>query len=206
MSILLPKIYLASKSPRRHEILHGLHIPFEYIESPYEEKITDVADLVPEEKSAKLAGLKAMYAATTLDSGLVVGADTIVVDGSEILGKPKDREDAKRMLSELSGKRHRVITGISIVDAGKNATYSHSEITYVYFRELSPKDIETYLNTDEPYDKAGAYGIQGHAGLFVEKIEGCYFNVVGFPVVAFSNLMKVAGYDLLDYMNIGGRE
>lgn len=206
MTVALPKIYLASKSPRRHEILHGLHIPFEYIESPYEEKISDVADLVPEEKSAKLASLKAMYAANAMESGLIIGADTIVVDGSEILGKPKDRADAKRMLTELSGKRHRVITGLSLVDAGQNKTYSHSEITYVYFRELSEKDIETYLDTDEPYDKAGAYGIQGHAGLFVEKIEGCYFNVVGFPVVAFNNIMKAAGYDLVDFMILGDKK
>lgn len=206
MTVALPKIYLASKSPRRHEILHGLHIPFEYIESPYEEKISDVADLVPEEKSAKLASLKAMYAANAMESGLIIGADTIVVDGSEILGKPKDRADAKRMLTELSGKRHRVITGLSLVDAGLNKTYSHSEITYVYFRELSEKDIETYLDTDEPYDKAGAYGIQGHAGLFVEKIEGCYFNVVGFPVVAFNNIMKAAGYDLVDFMILGDKK
>ncbi len=206
MTIALPKIYLASKSPRRHEILHGLHIPFEYIESPYEEKISDVADLVPEEKSAKLASLKAMYAANAMDSGLIIGADTIVVDGSEILGKPKDRADAKRMLTELSGKKHRVITGLSLVDAGQNKTYSHSEITYVYFRELSEKDIETYLDTNEPYDKAGAYGIQGHAGLFVEKIEGCYFNVVGFPVVAFNNIMKAAGYDLVDFMKLEAKK
>lgn len=206
MTIALPKIYLASKSPRRHEILRGLHIPFEYIESPYEEKISDVADLAPEEKSAKLASLKAMYAANAMDSGLIIGADTIVVDGSEILGKPKDRADAKRMLTELSGKKHRVITGLSLVDAGQNKTYSHSEITYVYFRELSEKDIETYLDTNEPYDKAGAYGIQGHAGLFVEKIEGCYFNVVGFPVVAFNNIMKAAGYDLVDFMKLEAKK
>lgn len=205
MTIALPKIYLASKSPRRHEILHGLHVPFEYIESPYEEKISDVADLVPEEKSAKLASLKAMYASHSLETGLVIGADTIVVDGSEILGKPKDRADAKRMLKELSGKKHRVISGIALVDVEKKKIFSHSEITYVYFRSLTDKDIETYLDTKEPYDKAGAYGIQGHAALFVERIEGCYFNVVGFPVVAFDNIMKEAGYDLIDFMKLEGK-
>ena len=205
MTIAIPKIYLASKSPRRHEILHGLHVPFEYIESPYEEKISDVADLEPEEKSAKLASLKAMYASHSLESGLVIGADTIVVDGSEILGKPKDRTDAKRMLNELSGKKHRVISGIALVDVEQKKIYSHSEITYVYFRKLSDKDIETYLDTKEPYDKAGAYGIQGHAALFVEKIEGCYFNVVGFPVVAFDNIMKEAGYNLIDFMKLEGK-
>ena len=202
MTAALPKLYLASKSPRRHEILHGLHVPFKYIESPYEEKISDVENLVPEEKSAKLASLKAMYASHSLESGLVIGADTIVVDGSEILGKPKDRNDAKRMLKELSGKKHRVISGIALVDVQQQKIYSHSEITYVYFRKLTEKDIETYLNTKEPYDKAGAYGIQGHAALFVEKIEGCYFNVVGFPVVAFDNIMKEAGYDMIDFMKL----
>ncbi|MBQ2595000.1 MAG: septum formation protein Maf, partial [Candidatus Riflebacteria bacterium] len=171
-------------------------------ESPYEEKISDVADLVPEEKSAKLASLKAMYASHSLETGLVIGADTIVVDGFEILGKPKDRADAKRMLKELSGKKHRVISGIALVDVEKKKIFSHSEITYVYFRSLTDKDIETYLDTKEPYDKAGAYGIQGHAALFVEKIEGCYFNVVGFPVVAFDNIMKEAGYDLIDFMKL----
>lgn len=202
MTNLLPKIYLASKSPRRHEILKGLHVPFDYIESPYEEKISDVADLKPEEKSAKLASLKAIYASNLLEEGLIIGADTIVVYGDKILGKPKDRAEARRMLEELSGNKHRVISGIALVDAGKQKIYTHSEITYVYFRELSARDIEIYLNTGEPFDKAGAYGIQGHAGIFVERIEGCYFNVVGFPVVAFNNIMKVAGYDLVDFMKL----
>ncbi len=204
MTVALPKLYLASKSPRRHEILHGLHIPFEYIESPYEEKISDVENLIPEEKSAKLASLKAINASYSLDSGLVIGADTIVVDESKILGKPIDRADAERMLKELSGKRHRVISGIALVDVSNKNVYTHSEITYVYFRKLSDKDINTYLDTNEPYDKAGAYGIQGLASLFVEKIEGCYFNVVGFPVVAFNNIMLEAGYNLVDFMNLKG--
>lgn len=203
MSHELPKIYLASKSPRRQEILTGLKIPFSLLDSPYEEKFSDVAELEPEEQAAKLAGLKAFHASGSLRSGLVVGADTIVVQGNTILGKPKDRKDAESMLNSLSGRRHRVITGLSIVDAEGFRTYSHAEVTSVYFRKLTPKDIKTYLDTDEPYDKAGAYGIQGHAALFVEKIEGCYFNVVGFPLVAFSGLIKMAGYDLVDY--IGSR-
>lgn len=200
MPLELPKIYLASKSPRRHEILAGLKIPFTFIDSPYEEKFSDVAELEPEEQAAKLAGLKAFHASSSLRKGLVVGADTIVVQGSNILGKPKDRKEAESMLNSLSGRRHRVVTGLSVVDAEGFRTYSHAEVTYVYFRQLTAKDIKTYLDTDEPYDKAGAYGIQGHAALFVEKIEGCYFNVVGFPVVAFNGLIKMAGYDLVDFM------
>ncbi|GAB4276737.1 MAG: Maf family protein [Candidatus Rifleibacteriota bacterium] len=200
MSNRLPKIYLASKSPRRHEILRGLDIPFETIESPYQEKLEDVIDLNPEQTAAKLAGLKAFHAASNLREGIVIGADTIVVQGDSILGKPENREDAAAMLYSLSGKRHRVITGVAVVDVAGLRTLSHSETTLVFFRELSKKDVEFYLNTEEPYDKAGAYGIQGHAALFVERLEGCYFNVVGFPVVAFRNLMKQLGYDLIDYI------
>jgi septum formation protein len=93
-----------------------------------------------------------------------------------------------------------VVTGIAVVDVAGLRTLSHSEVTMVFFRELSRKDVDFYLATDEPYDKAGAYGIQGHAAFFVERLEGCYFNVVGFPVVAFRNLMLQLGYDLNDYI------
>lgn len=196
----LPRLHLASKSPRRQEILAGLKIPFELINSPYEEKFSDVCDLSPEQQAIKLAGLKAFHASGTLRSGIVIGADTIVVQGDSILGKPKDRKDAAEMLHSLSGRRHRVITGLAAVDAEGLRTVSCAEVTHVFFRELTRKDVDTYLNTDEPYDKAGAYGIQGHAALFVEKIDGCYFNVVGFPVVAFRGLMQQLGYDIVDFI------
>lgn len=195
-----PKIYLASKSPRRQEILQNLKIPFSLIESPYQERFEDVMELTPEQQAAKLAGFKAYHASSALNEGLIIGADTIVVQGDTILGKPKNREDAEAMLHSLSGKRHRVITGLAVVDVAGLRTLSHAEVTRVFFRELSRSDVDFYLNTDEPYDKAGAYGIQGHAGLFVEKLEGCYFNVVGFPVVAFRNLMLQLGYDINDYI------
>lgn len=200
MNNSLPSLYLASKSPRRQEILAGLKIPFELIDSPYEEKFSDVCHLSPEQQAIKLAGLKAFHASGNLRSGLVIGADTIVVQGDSILGKPKNREEASQMLFSLSGRRHRVITGLAVVDAEGFSTVSCAEVTHVFFRELTKKDVETYLDTDEPYDKAGAYGIQGHAGLFVEKIDGCYFNVVGFPVVAFRGLIQQLGYDLVDFI------
>lgn len=200
MSQKLPSLHLASKSPRRQEILAGLKIPFALIDSPYEEKFSDVCDLVPEQQAIKLAGLKAFHASSALRSGIVIGADTIVVQGDAILGKPKDRKEAAEMLHSLSGRRHRVITGLAAVDAENLRTVSCAEVTHVFFRELSKKDVDRYLNTDEPYDKAGAYGIQGHAALFVEKIDGCYFNVVGFPVVAFRGLIQQLGYDIADYI------
>jgi septum formation protein len=200
MTLDLPKIYLASKSPRRREILTTLKIPFECISSPYEEKERDAEGLSAEDFASRLACLKALAAAKNYNSGLIVGADTIVVQDGEILGKPKDRADAKQILQNLSGRRHKVITGLAIVNAATQKSLSHNEITNVYFKKLSDLDIEVYLNTEEPYDKAGAYGIQGHAGLFVEKVEGCYFNVVGFPVAAFSKMLGFMGQDVNKYI------
>ena len=197
-----PKLYLASKSPRRKEILSGLNIPFEQINSSYEEKLDDVLDLAPEQMAAKLAGFKAFHAASELDSGIVIGADTIVVKGDVVLGKPKSVDEAREMLYSLSGKKHRVITGISVVYVEELRTLTHSEVTNVFFRNLDKKDVEQYISTGEPMDKAGAYGIQGYSSLFVERVEGCYFNVVGFPVVAFRNLMLNLGFNLVDYMNL----
>ena len=202
----LPKLYLASQSPRRREILGDLGIPFELIKSPYQERSEDVADLSPTDQAAKLAALKAFHAAKSLDSGLIIGADTIVVLDRHILGKPKDREDAQNMIELLSGKTHRVISGLALVDAGAMSTITHAEVTKVTFRKLSRKEISHYLDTPEPYDKAGSYAIQGIAGLFVEKIEGCYYNVVGFPLVAFSRVLREAGHDLFEYLPKGGRK
>lgn len=196
----MPELYLASQSPRRHEILTNLGITFKPLKSFYEEKLSDVSSLPPEEMVAKLASLKAVHAARTVSEGLVIGADTIVVQGDNILGKPDSKDQAEAMLRSLSGRRHRVITGIALMDLNENKTFWHAETTYVYFRELSAKEIELYLASTEPYDKAGAYGIQGRAGLFVERIEGCYFNVVGFPVGAFRNLVCKAGFEIENFI------
>ncbi|MBF0500456.1 MAG: septum formation protein Maf [Candidatus Riflebacteria bacterium] len=196
----LPPLFLASQSPRRREILDEIGIPFSVISSPYQEKISDVEDLLPTEQASKLAALKAYHAAKAVSGGIVIGADTIVVLDKHILGKPRDREDARRMLELLAGKPHKVITGVALVNTIDLSTVTHSEVTRVFFRGLSAREIDRYLDTPEPYDKAGAYAIQGLAGLFVERIDGCYYNVVGFPLVAFSRLMKEAGYDLFDYV------
>lgn len=202
MNNALPDLYLASKSPRRREILTNLTLPVRLIESTYQEKISDVEDMAPEEMAAKLAGLKAFHATSTLRDGIVIGADTIVVQGDSILGKPKNEDEAASMLHSLSGRRHKVITGLAVVDVAQLSTLTCSETTMVFFRELSKKDVEMYIKSGEALDKAGAYGIQGLAGFFVERIEGCYFNVVGFPVVAFRNLLFKLGYDINDYVGI----
>lgn len=197
----LPTLYLASQSPRRREILADLGIPFKLRKSPYHETTSDVVGLVPNEQAARLAGLKAVHAATGLDEGIVIGADTIVVLDEHVLGKPRDRDDARRMLEMLSGRTHRVITGISLVDPKSGQTVTHAESTNVVFKRLNEREITDYIDTPEPYDKAGAYAVQGLASLFVERIEGCYYNVVGFPVVAFGNLLKHIGIDIMDYVN-----
>ncbi|RCK79945.1 MAG: Septum formation protein Maf [Candidatus Ozemobacter sibiricus] len=196
----LPRLLLASQSPRRKAILAELGVPFEVIRSPYQERAEDVEHLTPVEQAGKLASLKAFHAAKNLHDGLVIGADTIVVVDETILGKPRDPDDARRMLESLSGRAHQVITGLALVDPVGLRTVSRAEITKVFFKELSDREIRHYVNSPEPYDKAGAYAIQGLAALFVERIEGCYFNVVGFPIMAFSRLIKELGHDLLDWI------
>jgi len=199
----LPTLYLASQSPRRRQILAELGIPFTVIPSPYQERQEDVATLQPTEQAEKLAALKAYHAARNVSEGLVIGADTIVVLDRQILGKPRDRADALQMLGNLSGKTHKVISGLSLVDVNGMSTITHAEVTKVTFKALSDREIRFYCDSPEPYDKAGAYAIQGMAGLFVERIEGCYYNVVGFPLTAFARLLLEAGVDILEYLRKG---
>src|SRR5262249_298498 len=117
--------------------------------------------------------------------GLVIGADTIVVVRNHYLGKPSSKEEARKMLRSLGGRWHRVVTGISLFDCESGRTRSRSVTSRVHFRRLSAPMVEWYLDTGDYRDKAGAYGIQGYAAMFIDRIEGCYFNIVGFPVAAF---------------------
>ena len=128
---------------------------------------------------------------------MILSADTIVVLGDRILPKPESREDARCMIERLSGRWHEVVTGICLWDAASRRGWSTSSRTRVHFRRLSAAEIEWYLRTGEYRDKAGAYGVQGYASLFIDRIEGCYFNVVGFPVAAFEKLCRKSGIDLL---------
>jgi septum formation protein len=128
---------------------------------------------------------------------IVIAADTIVYKGQEILGKPKSEMDAYQMLKKLSGCSHKVITGVCLIDNNTNASYEDYEETKVFFKKLSDEEIRGYIKSGEPLDKAGAYGIQGLGGIFVKKIEGCYFNVVGLPVYKLNNLLGKMGVNLL---------
>jgi septum formation protein len=138
--------------------------------------------LPPPERVMSLALDKARKVASRLDRGVVLGADTVVVAGDEYLEKPRDKEEARRMLQRLSGTCHQVFTGLALVDASTGRSVADFEETRVWMRELEKELIDAYLAAGEYKDKAGAYGIQGKAAYFIEKIEGCYFNVVGLPL------------------------
>lgn len=186
------EIILASASPRRKELMKILSIPFSVITSNAEEVI-DI-DLPPYFVAEKLSLLKASDVAKILkDNGkdaIVVGADTIVVKDGTILTKPKDEKDAENMLKTLSGTHHSVITGVTVINNKTAKSESFYVETKVYFKKLSEDEIRKYIKSGEPMDKAGAYGIQEKGALFVEKIEGDYFNVVGLPLCKLASLLK----------------
>ncbi len=174
------KIVLASKSPRRRELLSNLGLDFEVVESNAKEFSREKQ---PSRYVMDLSFNKAMSVAKKLsEEAIVIGADTVVVIGDKILGKPKDRNEAYVMLKKLQGKAHTVYTGITIVRTYDFKYVSDFEKTKVWIRKLQDEEIFNYIDTGEVYDKAGAYAIQGVGALIVEKIEGDYFNVVGLPI------------------------
>ena len=180
------KLYLASASPRRKELLMGLGADITIVKTDAEEKI-DV-NLPPHILVQELALLKGSAAASGLQDGLVISADTIVELDGILMGKPKDKTDAARMLKSLSGRSHNVHTAVTVLT--KEKSISKTVTTKVHFRKLTDKEISDYIYTGEPMDKAGAYGIQGRASKFVSGIEGDYFNVVGLPVCTLSLMLK----------------
>jgi septum formation protein len=185
----MTEIILASASPRRKELLSQAGIPFRVLPSDVDEE-NAILTGTPGQKAEQLAFMKAMDVAGKLGSGLVLGADTIVVCDDDIFGKPADDDDARRMLTRLGGRDHLVITGIALVDAStKKAAVCH-EVTKVRFSPITDKEMEGYISSGEPYGKAGAYAIQGKAALFVESLEGCYSNVVGLPLNRLYRLMR----------------
>lgn len=171
------KLVLASKSPRRSEILKNAGIDFTVRVADADETIPDGTK--PQDAVVFLAARKAM-AVERADDELVLGADTVVVLDDKILGKPQDKDDAFNMIKSLSGRVHSVFTGVCAIGNGVSMTFS--EETKVEFLPLTDDEIISYINTNEPYDKAGAYGIQGLASKFIRGIEGDYFNVVGLPI------------------------
>jgi len=182
------RLILASGSPRRADLLRQIGLEFEVIPSGVDEN--EISGSSPQEKALNAALAKALDVARKVGEGIVIGADTIVVLEGRILGKPSGPQEAIRMLTLLSGKTHRVITGVALVDASSMKVESWVESTSVTFRELSPDEIVEYVETGIPLDKAGAYGIQDKAAAFVKRIEGCYFNVVGLPLAALIERLR----------------
>ncbi len=181
-------LILASASPRRAELLHQAGISFTIIKPVLEEKLD--MKKTPCDIALTLADNKARFVAQKLDRGVVLAADTLVVYQGELMGKPVDNDDARRMLRLLSGSRHEVITGLVLLDAASGLVEKDYSKTTVWMKGLSEQEIDEYVKGGEPLDKAGAYGIQGKAALFVDRIEGCYFNVVGLPLSLLYDMIQ----------------
>ena len=175
-----PPIILASASPRRQELLGKIGLEFEVVPAHIDEEALHEGN--PEKDAPRAAMAKARAVAGLLKEGLVLGADTMVMLEGAIFGKPANREQARQFLNRLSGRTHTVYTGVALVEIRSGTEVSALETTPVTFRELSEGEIEAYLDTPDPYDKAGAYGIQSGGRRFIQKIDGDFFNVMGLPV------------------------
>lgn len=186
-----PSIVLASASPRRRELLATLQLPFRVMPAPVDEEGVD--EPTPQRLVQTLAQVKAEAVAKLHPDALVIGADTVVVLDGRVLGKPASAQEARSMLAALSGKRHQVMTGLSLIHRQSGTRRTEYEMTHVTFAPLSPKAIDRYVNTGEPMDKAGAYGIQGLGATLVQGIEGCYFNVVGLPLYRLARMLAAFG-------------
>ncbi len=186
------KLILASQSPRRRELLGLLKLPFEIRVADIDETMDP--ERAPFEEVARVSRGKAL-AVRREPGDVVVAADTIVVCENEVLGKPRDEEDAFRMLSKLSGRSHQVMTGMTVLR--DDTVISHTEVTDITFRPLLPEEIRAYIATGEPMDKAGSYGIQGGAALFAADMRGDYYNVMGLPVCRLAMILRSLGLPIL---------
>ncbi|MBO5343190.1 MAG: septum formation protein Maf [Ruminococcus sp.] len=179
-------IILASASPRRRELLSVITSDFTAVSIDADETLPENIEALT--ASEYLAEVKASAAAEKFPDDIVIGCDTTVICGEKILGKPRDKNECRQFMNMLSGCTHQVATGCCIISKDKKTSFT--EITDVTFRKLTDEEIEEYISTDEPYDKAGGYGIQGKASLLIEKINGDYFNVVGLPVSRLNQVLK----------------
>ena len=184
----MKEIILASSSPRRKELMTLLEIPYRVMTAEIDEKVK--RDQLPEENVERLAYEKAFAVAKRVPDAWVLGADTVVVLGNQILGKPEDAQYAKKMLKALSGNAQYVYTGVALINLKENVQVSLSDCTKVYMKNLSEAEIEAYVATKEPLDKAGSYAVQGKGACFITSIEGSYFNVVGLPIHIVYELFK----------------
>lgn len=193
-----PRIILASGSPRRSHLLQQLGLSFDIIVPHVDE--SNVSSTAPRSHVIELSKRKADAVSASHNSSVVIGADTIVVNKGLIMGKPETREGAVKMLKQLGGTTHYVYTGYTI-NGSKRNSISGAEKTAVTFRELELWEIESYVDTWPPYDKAGSYGIQDFSGVFVKRLEGCFYNVVGLPLhTLYLSLKEVLGGETLSQL------
>lgn len=190
----MSKLILASASPRRQQLLTQVGVPFTIEPADIDERTTPGE--APRDYVLRMAYEKAQHVSWQRPTAFILGADTIVTIDDEILGKPKDLAEARRMLRGLSGRTHTVMTGLALLHYDRGVVQQDTVSTAVRFRRLSEPDIETYVATAKPLDKAGAYAIQDSARAFVEAFDGCYTNVVGLPVQRTIDLMRAAGMDV----------
>jgi septum formation protein len=186
----MKRLILASESPRRRELLGGLGLAFETVVSGIDETPLDGES--PVEHAMRLAREKALAVSRNRPGALVIGADTVVIINGEVLGKPEDASHARQMLTKLSGRKHRVITGFALVE-DSIVLVNESVSSHVLFMEIPPDELEWYLRTKEPYDKAGAYAVQGIGALFIREIEGSFTNVIGLPLAELVEALKRIG-------------
>lgn len=182
------KIILASKSPRRKALLKNIGLKFTVEVSDVKEKTDD--NINPREIAENLSFEKARKIAKKHKDAIIIAADTFVVFKNKILGKPKTEKNAEKMLKLLSGKQHFVITGFTIIDTKSGKTVTKSDETKVFMKKMTSMEINAYIKTKEPLDKAGAYAVQEKGGIFVEKIEGDFLNVVGLPIFKLTSELK----------------
>jgi septum formation protein len=192
-------LILASSSPRRQQLVGLLGLPYDIVVKPVDERIH--SDMSPEKVVRELALRKARAVFAEVrerkKGSIIIGADTIVVLDGTILGKPKDEQDAFRMLSSLQGRTHQVYSGVACIDTVSGKTVVDYCVTSVTIKPLSERQIRRYVQTGEPNDKAGGYGIQGYGALIVEKIDGDYFNVVGLPLSRLSDMLCEFGIEVI---------
>jgi septum formation protein len=188
-------LILASSSPRRAELLKQIGLDFQIMVCNVDETLPP--GMSPPELVEFLAERKAMEVARNLHDGIVLGADTVVVRQGQVLGKPRSEEEAFSMLLKLQGSTHDVYTGVALIDVRSGRKLVEHEKTRVFFRTMEEEEIRRYVASGEPLDKAGAYGVQGLAAIFINKLEGCYTNVVGLPLARLSVMLKAFGYNVL---------
>jgi septum formation protein len=193
----MKKLILASASPRRKQLLKQIGLEFEVLASNVEEKLNPRLKSLHQVEALSLQKAEATAAMKEAKGALVLAADTMVAIGDEILGKPKDEKDAKRMLRKLSGSVHTIVTGFTLLDTTTGKHVTRSVESKVWFKSLSAQEISAYVKTKEPMDKAGAYAIQEIGAIFIEKIEGDFLGAVGLPVFALAKELKKFGIQVL---------